>query len=176
MSSTTIIALAIALVVTAAVTDVRDRRIPNWLTYPMVLCGLGVHAAFDGWKGLLLSLAGGLFFGGMFLLFYIVRSMGAGDVKLAAALGCVVGLSASLQILLSTALAGGILALIFVTVSGRLMITLKNTFGVFGFHARHGLQSHPEVNLDNPKAVRMPYGLAFAAGTLYWAATSLLWR
>jgi len=46
------------------------------------------------------------------------------------------------------------------------------------FHAQQGLQTHPTVNLDNPGAVRMPYGLAFAAGTLYWAISTQLqlWR
>lgn len=176
MTSTVIIvALAVALAVTAAVCDVRERRIPNWLTYPMFFCGLVVQALVNGWRGLLFSIAGGAFFGGLFLLFYLVRAMGAGDVKLAAALGTVVGLPASVTVLLSTALAGGVLAILFVGADG-LLKTLKSTLFVFGFHLRHGLHQHPEVNLDNPKAVRMPYGLAFAAGTLYWAASSLWWR
>jgi hypothetical protein len=37
------------------------------------------------------------------------------------------------------------------------------------------LQTHPELNLDNPTALRMPYGLAIAAGTLY-ALLLILWR
>ncbi len=176
LPSSIIFGLAVALAFTAALVDVRQRRIPNRLTYPMMICGLVVQTLVNGWHGLLFSVLGGLFFGGIFMLFYLVRAMGAGDVKLAAALGCVVGLSASVNVLLSTALAGGVLALIYVAFSGRLMTTLKNTARVFGFHARHGLHSHPEVNLDNPKAVRMPYGLAFAAGTLYWAVSSLWWR
>ena len=60
--------------------------------------------------------------------------------------------------------------------SGRVVQTVKNTFGVAAFHARHGLQTHPIVNLDNPTSVRMPYGLAFAAGTVYWAVFWNFWR
>jgi hypothetical protein len=60
--------------------------------------------------------------------------------------------------------------------TGRVFRTLRNTFAVVGFHAVHGLRTHPEVNLDNPTAARMPYGLAFAAGTLFWAIFLNSWR
>ena len=168
--------MAVAVAVCAAVIDVRERRIPNRLTYPAMLAGLAAQGVLHGWRGLVVSAGGGVLFGGVFLLFYLMRSIGAGDVKLAAALGCIVGPSASLQMLFATAVAGGALAIVFMIVSGRVIETLRNTFWVAAFHARHGLQTHPTVNMDNPAALRMPYGLAFAAGTLYWAAVSQLWR
>jgi len=169
-------ALAAVVAVCAAISDVRERRIPNRLTYPAMLAGLVLQSALHGWKGLLLSAGGGLFFGGVFLLFYVVRAMGAGDVKLAAALGCIVGSSAALQLMFATAVAGGALAVIVMVRSGQIVQTLRNTLWVAAFHARHGLQTHPVVNLDNPIALRMPYGLAFAAGTLYWAFFLNFWR
>jgi len=168
--------LAVAVAGYAAFTDVKARRIPNRLTYPAALLGLGLQTALHGWRGLLLSAAGGLLFGGVFMLFHIVRAMGAGDVKLAAALGCMAGLAASPRLMFATALAGGVLAMVFIVASGRIVETLRNTLWVVAFHAQHGLQTHPTVNLENPGAVRMPYGLAFAAGTLYWAISSQLWR
>jgi prepilin peptidase CpaA len=168
-------ALAVAVAACAAVTDVKERRIPNLLTYPAMLAGLLVQAALHGWKGLLLGAGGGLVFGGVFLLFYLVRAMGAGDVKLAAALGCIVGNSTP-QVMLATALAGGALAIFFMVQSGRIIETLRNTLWVAVFHAQHGLRTHPVVNLDNPTAVRMPYGLAFAIGTFYWAVIPSMWR
>jgi hypothetical protein len=76
----------------------------------------------------------------------------------------------------ATAVAGGALAVIVMVWSGRVLQTLRNTLWVFAFHSRHGLQTHPVVNLDNPTAVRMPYGLAFAAGTLYWTFFLNSWR
>src|SRR5713101_1552456 len=177
MNSTQIIpALAATVAVCAAISDVKERRIPNLLTYPALVAGLLLQGILHGWRGLLASAGGGLLFGGVFLLFYLVRAMGAGDVKLAAALGCIVGPSASLQVLFATALAGGALAIVFMVLSGRIVQTLRNTLWVAAFHAQHGLQTHPMVNLDNPAAVRMPYGLAFAAGTLYWAVFLQLWR
>jgi|SRR5579872_1802369 len=169
MTSTQIIPLlALGVTVCAAITDVKTRRIPNWLTYPALLSGLLLQGALHGWKGLLYSVGGGLLFGGVFMLFYIVRAMGAGDVKLAAALGCIVGSAATVQVMFATALAGGALAVIFMVLSGRVVETLRNTLRVAGYHALHGLQTHPTLNLDNPTSVRMPYGLAFAIGTLCW--------
>lgn len=168
--------MAVGVAVCAAVTDFRERRIPNWLTYPAMIAGLISQMALHGWKGLLLGSGGGLLFGGVFLLFHIVRAMGAGDVKLAAALGCIIGPAASLRVMFTTAVAGGALAIIFVVLSGRMIETLRNTLWVAAFHARYGLQTHPTINLDNPAAVRMPYGLAFAAGTIYWAVSLQLGR
>src|SRR5216683_150148 len=169
-------ALAAAVAVCAAISDVKERRIPNLLTYPALVAGVALQGVLHGWRGLLLGLGGGLLFGGVFLLFYLVRAMGAGDVKLAAALGCLVGPSAALQLMLATALAGGALAIFFMVLSGRVFETLRNTLWVAGFHVQHGLQMHPVVNLDNPTALRMPYGLAFAAGTLYWSVFLQVWR
>jgi prepilin peptidase CpaA len=168
-------ALAVAVAVYAAVSDVKERRIPNLLTYPAMAAGLLLQSALHGWKGLLLSVGGGLIFGGVFMLFYLVRAMGAGDVKLAVALGCIVGNSA-LQVMFATALAGGALAIFFMVQSGRILETLRNTLWVAGFHAQHGLRTHPVVNLDNPSVLRMPYGLAFAIGTFYWAVVPMIWR
>jgi prepilin peptidase CpaA len=161
--------LAAGVAICAAATDIRSRRIPNGLTYPAMLVGLVLQTALHGWKGLLLSVGGGLLFGGVFMLFYIVRGMGAGDVKLAAALGSIIGYAGSPQVMFATALAGGALAILFMLVAGRFVETLRNTLWVAAFHARHGLQTHPVVNLNNPGAVRMPYGIAFAIGTLSWA-------
>ena len=171
-----IAALAAAVAVTAAFSDVRHRRIPNRLTYSSMGAGFLAQAAFHGWRGMLSSIEGGLVFGGLFLVFYLIHAMGAGDVKLAAALGLIVGASASLEVMFATAMAGGALAIVFMVASGRIVETMRNTWSVAGFHARYGLKAHPVVNLDNPKAVRMPYGLAFAVGTLYWVASSQLWR
>jgi prepilin peptidase CpaA len=169
-------ALAVAVAVCAAISDVKEQRIPNLLTYPALAAGVALQGVLHGWRGLLLGVGGGLLFGGVFLLFYLVRAMGAGDVKLAAALGCIVGSSATFQLMFLTALAGGALAIFFMVLSGRTIETLRNTLWVAGFHVQHGLQTHPTVNLDNPAALRMPYGLAFAVGTLYWAVFLQFWR
>jgi len=169
-------AMAAAVAVVAAIMDVRERRIPNRITYPAMIAGLALQTAVHGWRGLLLGLEGALLFGGIFFFFYLVRAMGAGDLKLATALGCIIGPGNSWRVMFATALAGGAMAIIVMVFTGRVLQTLRSTLGVVGFHVVHGLRTHPVVNLDNPTAVRMPYGLAFAAGTLYWAIFMQLWR
>lgn len=175
MPMTLIIALALALALACAVTDIRERRIPNKFTYPAAVCGLVLQVVLYRGPGLVSAVSGGLLFGGIFFFFYLLRTMGAGDVKLAAALGFIVGFPAAVPVMLATAICGGILAVIVIVWSGKVGATLRNLGSVVGHHARFGMRMHPEVNLDNPKALRMPYGAAFAAGTVYWAATTL-WR
>ena len=166
------IALTVALI--AAVIDVRQHRIPNWLTYPAMVVGLILRGVFFGWKGLGSAALGCLLLGGIMFVFYVVRAMGAGDVKLMGAIGALVGPSHGVVVLLATAIFGGIFALGYAAFRGRMRTTVKNMCSVLLFHARTGLQAHPELNLDNPATLRLPYGLAIAAGTLY-AFVALRW-
>jgi len=166
---------ALLLALTGAVIDLRQRRIPNWLTYPGVVLGLVLRGVLFGWKGLLAALAGCLLAGGIMFIFYAVRAMGAGDVKIMAAIGALVGPHEVVGVLLATAISGGILAIVYALYRRRMISTLRNVGSVLRFHAWAGVQTHPEVNLDNPEALRMPYGLAIALGTLY-AFVAVLWR
>jgi prepilin peptidase CpaA len=171
----TLLIIALALAITAAVLDFRQRRIPNWLTYPGIVLGVVLRWVLFGWKGLGSAVAGCLFVGGIMFLFYAVRAMGAGDVKLVAAIGSLVGPKHAGVVLLATAICGGVLAIVYAVYRRRVGTTLRNVGSVLKFHAWAGLQVHPELNLDNPMALRMPYGLAIAAGTLY-AFLAMWWR
>ena len=167
--------LALTLALVGAIIDTQQHRIPNWLTYPGLVLGLGLRSLLFGWKGLLSSLAGCLLAGGVMFLFYVVRAMGAGDVKLMAAIGALVGPSEATAVLLATAIFGGVLAIAYALYRRRMIATLKNVGSVLRFHAWAGAQAHPELNLDNPSALRMPYGVAIALGTLY-AFVAVWWR
>jgi prepilin peptidase CpaA len=167
---------AVVIAIIAAVIDVRERRIPNKLTYSAFILGILLQAVLEGWKGVLSGMLGAVVFGGLFLLFYIVHGMGAGDVKLAAPLGCLAGIPASLNLMAATAAAGGILAVIYMVRAHRVAQTLRNTLSILVFHKNFGFQAHPTVNLENAEALRMPYGLAFAAGTVFWSMSTLWWR
>jgi prepilin peptidase CpaA len=167
--------IALALAISGAVLDVQERRIPNWLTYPGIGLGVALRGLLWGWKGLGSAVAGCLLVGGIMFLFYAVRAMGAGDVKLMAAIGSLVGPGHAVVVLLATAICGGVLAIAYALYSRRMVATLRNVGSVLRFHAGAGLQAHPELNLDNPATLRMPYGLAIAAGTLY-AFLAMCWR
>jgi len=158
---------ATAVAIAAAVMDVQQHRIPNWLTYPTMAGGVLLRSYYFGWRGALTAVGGCLLAGGIVFVFYALHTLGAGDLKLLAALGSVVGPSHIIYILLGTGVAGGLLALIYAAYRRRLRATLVNVGSLVKFHATSGLHAHPELNLDNPDALRMPYGLAIAAGTLY---------
>ena len=166
---------ALTLALVGAIIDLQHHRIPNWLTYPGIILGFGLRGVLFGWKGLLSALFGCLLAGGIMLVFYVVRAMGAGDVKLMAAIGAAVGPREVGAILIATGIFGGILAIVYALCKGRMISTLKNLGSVLRFHAWAGAQAHPELNLDNPAALRMPYGLAIALGTLY-AVVMVWWR
>src|SRR5690349_15418627 len=80
-----------SVLLVAGVTDLRSSKIPNWLTLSTMVAGLLGHSLLNGLPGLLFS-AKGLGLGlAMFLLLYIIGGMGAGDVKLLAAVGSFIG-------------------------------------------------------------------------------------
>ena len=163
------IAASVCALVGAAF-DVKSRRIPNKLTGPSLLFGLALHLTLGGWHGLLNCVAAGLICGGVFLVFYLAGGMGAGDVKLITAVGCLAGLSNTAYLLVLTALAGGVMAIGLALMRGRLKETLMNVGALANHHKNEGLTAHPELNVRNASTLRLPYGLAIAAGctiTLY---------
>jgi prepilin peptidase CpaA len=82
--------LLLALI-SAGISDVRSSRVPNFITFPLILVGLGFHAIAESGNGILFSVEGlGLGFS-LLIGFYVYGGMGAGDVKLLAAVGAVVG-------------------------------------------------------------------------------------
>lgn len=147
-----------------AVHDWRTRRIPNLLTGSSMLLGLLLHLVLGGWEQLGLAAAAGLLCGAGFLLFFVVGGMGGGDVKLMAAVGCIAGFGSLTELFLSTILIGGIFALVLAILRGRLKRTLANVCALIFHHGRFGLLQHPELNLLNSATLRLPYGLAIAAG------------
>ena len=162
--------LAIGALVSAGlalVWDLRQGRIPNRLTYGSIALGLLLRVILGGGRGALDGLAAGLVGGGVFLLLFLVRGMGAGDVKLMTAIGIWSGLRHLVVIMMVTAIAGGILALAYMVARKRGMSTLRNLGSLLRFHVTVGLAPHPQINLENPQAVRIPYALAIAAGTFY---------
>ncbi len=150
--------------------DIKSRRIPNILTGPALLAGLLLHLSLDGWHGLLSSFGAALLCGAVFLIFHLAGGMGAGDVKLIAATGCMVGLPNSGYLLVLTAITGGVMAVGMALMRGRLKSTLFNVAALATHHKEQGLTPHPELNVLNASTLRLPYGLAIAAGccaTLY---------
>jgi len=133
---------------------------------PAFLFGLALHLALGGWGQLFTALAAGVICGLVFLLFYLAGGMGAGDVKLIMAVGCIAGLSHVAYLLVLTALSGGAMAIVLAVARGRLQQTLTNVGALASHHGHEGLQPHPEINLSNSETLRLPYALAIAGGSL----------
>ena len=154
------IPLAIAIIYM----DVRYRRIPNKLVLLILIGGLALNTIFDGPHGLLISLGGfGLAFALMFF-FHLFGTMGAGDVKLFAAIGAVNGLSLVLPTLLVVALTGGVLAVCKMIQARRVAATM---FGVFQFF--YGLlpgQTVPRFAIPADRSYTLPYAVPICFGSL----------
>jgi prepilin peptidase CpaA len=158
--------LLVGFVVTAAVFDLLTRRIPNWLNLTALVLGLGLNLFLYKTFGLWQSLSGlGLAFLVYFPL-YLVRGVGAGDVKLMAAVGAIVGPRNWLTIFVLGALVGGVLAVALLLTRGRLLRTLRNV----GVIVNELLQLRPPYarheELDISKGVTLPHGASVALGSL----------
>ena len=156
------------LALLAGWTDFRSRRIPNWLTVPALLVGLAANAALGGWPGLKNSLLGaGL---GLVLLlpFVLLRSLGAGDWKLAGALGAFTGPGTLVDLLIGSILVAGVMALALVIYKGRMRQTLKNIGHIMISLVTFRLPGE-RVSLDNPDSLKVPYGVALAFTVVLYA-------
>ena len=149
----------------SAVYDVRSRRIPNFITLPAMVLGLILHAALGGWRQTAAAGAGGLICGLIFFVFYLAGGMGAGDVKLITAAGCIAGLPLIGHLLLWTALAGGVMAIGLALYRRQLVPTLRNMCAIVEHHRTVGLMPHAQFNISNERTLRLPYALAITAGS-----------
>ena len=160
---TVMVGALVAVLMTAMWTDLRASRIPNWLTFSAMGFALVVHAWFGGLQGALVGLTGlgaGL---GLFLILYLSGSIGAGDVKLMAAVGALVGpsgavLSGLLAIIVGGAYALGAMCYQWgVLGTGRRLVSATQ-----GALLTRGSGWARELQLP----FRLRYGFAVAGGTL----------
>jgi prepilin peptidase CpaA len=155
--------MLIPLLMTAIYTDLRWSRIPNWLTFSAMGMGLVVHGWIGGLQGALSSLTGLGVGMGLFVLPYACSAIGAGDVKLMAAIGAILGPAGVLSVAVLSVLAGGVYALGAMGYQWGIAATSKKlacaTYGAFMTGGKTGVG-----DLQLPFKLR--YGLAIAAGTL----------
>jgi prepilin peptidase CpaA len=157
----------LVLVVSAALIDIRSRRIPNWLVLPFLAAGIVFGVSQGGMAGLEKSLGGiALAAGSMGVLCWL-RAMGMGDLKLCAAVGAWIGFSQLGLALIVTAIAGGVMAI----VAGALKGSAAKAFDgagdlLFGFREL-GFRPNPAFALDNPCRQKIPYAPAIAIGAIF---------
>ena len=160
--------LVAVIVVAAAATDLRSRRIPNWLTLSGVCAGLLLNWAISGLHGIGTAVSGMALGFGCYFVLYCLRAMGAGDVKLMAAVGAVVGPGNWVAVFIASALAGGVLAVALMIWKGRVKETLFNALFIAQelMHFRAPYNRRRDLDVKDPRALNMPHGVAIAAGTV----------
>ena len=154
----------IPLVLSITYMDVRYRRIPNKQVLTILLCGIAINAFFGAWHGLLASVLGmAMAFGLMFVL-HVLGTMGAGDVKLFAAIGAVLGSPLVFQTFLIVAVTGGVLAICKMVYMRRAAATMLRVVQFFV-----GLlpgQTVPRFNVPADPNYTLPYAVPICLGSV----------
>lgn len=156
--------LALALILIAAITDLRWRRIPNWLTLAALIPGLALHLS----QGTLRQAGLGCLLAAIiYLPLWLAGGRGGGDVKLMATLGIILGPTIWIQLFVLTAFIGALWALILVIAKRRLLQTLKNIFEIL----RSLLTGRkPTHQLGSQGAIAIPHAAIVALAMLAWLA------
>jgi prepilin peptidase CpaA len=168
----TIWILSAIVALTAGVTDARWRRIPNWLTYPAVPIAILLHTLADSSHGAWLSLKGTALGLGIMLPLVLIRALGGGDWKLVGALGAFFGPKHLLYVLVYTLMINGVMALVLVIWKRRLGKTLRNVAVMSASFFRFHLPG-TDMTIDNPEAVKVPFGVAAAIAVLIYVPSQL---
>jgi prepilin peptidase CpaA len=162
----------VLLSLVAGWTDLRSRRIPNWLTVPGLLIGVIANTVLGGWSGLKASLLGALVGLALLLPFVLLRSLGAGDWKLAGALGAFAGPGRLVDLLLGSVLVAGVMAVVLIIYKRRTLQTIRNIGHILISLVTFQLPGS-RVSLDNPESLKVPYGVALALTVVLYG---ILWK
>ena len=158
------ISLLIPLAIIITYYDVRYRRIPNAFVLATLAAGIAINAIFSGLPGVVASITGcGLAFVLMFML-HVFGAMGAGDVKLFAAIGAVTGAPLVLPTFIVVILTGGLLAVVSVIRAGILMSTMHRVLQIFAGMLPGWQMPRFAVPLDRKHTI--PYGVAITMGSI----------
>lgn len=168
-------------VIIAATYDIKEKRIPNALTFPTIIIGIILNIIFNGFQGLSFSIIG--FFTGMALFFipFALGAMGAGDVKLMGAIGSLMGWRFAVIVTLFSAIAGLFVVIVYLIYQKKLFYLLKKYFLLFArpiiqflalsLKSKKLDQIHKNLFLEKHEShtekLYVPYGVAIALGTLF---------
>lgn len=164
MTVVQLIGLSVAAI--ACCVDLREHRIPNWLTLTSALAGLVFHTLADGGSGFTSSVLGWLTGLAMFFVPFALGGLGGGDVKLIAALGAWFGWPDAAWLGLFTGVAGGVVALVMALFCGYLQRTLQNIALLLTHWRVSGLRALPELTIHHPGSPKLAYGVSIFAGTV----------
>jgi prepilin peptidase CpaA len=157
--------LAVILAIIAGLGDLRTRKIPNRLTVPALLIGIAVNVLVGGWHGLALSLEGAGIGLGLLLPVVLLRGLGAGDWKLMGALGAMVGPGKTITILIVSVFLAAGWGVVEMFRQRRVKSTLLNLWELVHGFVVFGLQPNPNISIDAPPLIKLPFGAVTAVAT-----------
>lgn len=159
--------ILLLLILLAAVwIDVRRHRIPNVLSLGAIFLGLGLQGWALGTDGVLIGL-GGLGVGLLiFSPFYLLGGMGAGDVKLMAAVGTFVGPIGTVLAAGVSLVVGSVLGLLVLLARRGALAALHRYASALKVLFFTGTLSYVPPQPEEAAATRFPYALAIAGGTV----------
>ena len=166
------IVILLAALIAASITDIAQRRVPNYITFPLAAFGLIYHPYASGMNGFIFSFSGILAGGGLLILFYIMGGMGAGDVKLLAAVGSILGPVNVVHAFVYSALAGGVYSIIVLYRHSVLRSSLERCVSAPVDFLRTG-QWLWSPSPAEKKIPRMCYAIAITLGTGIYVLRSL---
>jgi len=155
-----------ALLTIACISDLRTRRIPNVLTFSAIASALLFHTVTGGLNAAWLSLAGCFIGALLFLPMFALRGMGAGDVKLLAAVGAWLGPSQVAIVALAASVAGGVIAIVVALGYGYLTTAVRNVWMLLMHWRIMGVRPLQEVTLEGTRGPRLAYALPISIGTV----------
>lgn len=157
-----------AAAIYASVIDYREHRVPNGLNAGLALCGIMVQAAYFGWSGVGTALAGLATGFGLLILPWIMHSMGAGDVKLIAAIGAWMGPWLTLVGFVTGVLVGGVMGAIIILRSGKRSFAKANFVVLLAKHARSdaAFSEFGSTKSFGDTTTLLPYGIPLTIGAL----------
>ena len=163
-----IVLVLIPVVLLAAVCDLRTRHIPNWVNLAGLALGFVVNTIVYGLAGLKIAGLGFLLGFALKFVFYLLHLTSAGDVKLMAAVGAMVGPADWIAVFLLTAIVGGIWALVLVLAKRRFTDTAWNVRFLLGEmkELRAPYKGSEQLDVNSPEALTMPRGPVNALGVL----------
>jgi prepilin peptidase CpaA len=144
--------------------DVRYRRIPNAFVLATLISGLTINLAMGGWTGALNSIGGCVLAFILMFILHVFGAMGAGDVKLFAAIGSVIGAQLVLPTFVVVVLTGGLLALVSILRSGVFSTTMHRVLQILvGLLPGWPM---PKFSVPADRRLTIPYGAAITIGAI----------
>ncbi len=158
------------ILIISVITDLRSRKILNIVTFPAIIGGLFYFSIFSGIDGFLFSGKGFLVGLGLLFIPFAMGGIGAGDVKLLAAIGAWKGVMFVFYTGVYAAIIGGVIAIFILIKQRKLGFTFKSMLISLMFF--RGTQGSLEINSGNQGTVSIPYAVPIAIGALL----SFMWE